>query len=167
MWTVGWTQLLALAVPALLFSFFMTGGIDLFAMKGVSSSSRLTEDMGSSFLKCVGSLDLPPFCQTGKRGKKVLQTILASLYTPPPFLSGNAHIYGNNAFQKGASLIPGSWYHSFHRFVKPLCDKTYSQYASSIPWTETHLLIYFLVEEVRAFSHGLISDFVGYDFYSQ
>ena len=60
----------------------MTGGIDLFAMKGVSSSSRLTEDMGSSFLKCVGSLDLPPFCQTGKRGKKVLQTILASLYTP-------------------------------------------------------------------------------------
>ena len=59
----------------------MTGGIDLFAMKGVSSSSRLTEDMGSSFLKCVGSLDLPPFCQTGKRGKKVLQTILASPYT--------------------------------------------------------------------------------------
>ena len=66
----------------------MTGGIDLFAMKGVSSSSRLTEDMGSSFLKCVGSLDLPPFCQTGKRAKKVLQTILASLYTYTQALEG-------------------------------------------------------------------------------
>ena len=26
----------------------------------------------------------PPLCQTGKRGKKGPQTILASLYTPPP-----------------------------------------------------------------------------------
>ena len=89
----------------------MTGGIDLFAMKGVSSSSRLTEDMGSSFLKCVGSLDLPPFCQTGKRGKKVLQTILASLYTAPssspfPFpLPPLGHCpYGKSHFKKGLPM---------------------------------------------------------------
>ena len=34
----------------------------------------------------------PPLCQTGKRGKKVPQTILASLNTPPPLLTGNAHM---------------------------------------------------------------------------
>ena len=38
---------------------------------------------------------------TGKCGKKVLRTILASHYTPP--LSGNAH--GNNTFKQGASPI--------------------------------------------------------------
>ena len=79
----------------------MTGGIDLFAMKGVSSSSRLTEDMGSSFLKCVGSLDLPPFCQTGKRGKKVLQTILASPYTLGQMWEKSAP---NHPGKTGASL---------------------------------------------------------------
>ena len=38
--------------------------------------------------------------QANVEEKKTLQTILASLYTPP--LPGNAH--GNNTFQKGASL---------------------------------------------------------------
>ena len=44
----------------------------------------------------------PPLCQTGKRAKKVLQTILASLYTPPPSLSGNAHLETTH-FKKGLS----------------------------------------------------------------
>ena len=50
---------------------------------------------GSPFLKCAGSIwvgiakiavDHPPPCQTGKRGKKVPQTILAIPYTPTPLL---------------------------------------------------------------------------------
>ena len=79
---------------------------------------------------CPNSFIPPPLCQTGKLGKKVLQTILASLYTtPPPF--GQCP-YKNNTFQKGASLIPGPWYHYFHCVVKPLCDKTYLQYLITI-----------------------------------
>ena len=43
----------------------------------------------------------PPFiCQMGKRGKRVPQTIQASLYAPPPPLRARL-MYGNNAFQKG------------------------------------------------------------------
>ena len=50
------------------------------------------------------ALDLPPFSQTGKCGKKVPQTILASLYTPlPPY--GQCP-YGYNTFQEGAFLTP-------------------------------------------------------------
>ena len=38
-------------------------------------------------------LEPPPLlCQTVKRGQKVPQTILASLYTIPPPLTGNAHM---------------------------------------------------------------------------
>ena len=50
---------------------------------------------------CPNSFIPQPLCQTSKRGKKVLQTILASPTPPPPF--GQCP-YGNTAFQKGASL---------------------------------------------------------------
>ena len=46
------------------------------------------------------SLDPPPFIRANVE-KKVLQTILASLYTPPPS-SGNDHM--ETTHQKGASL---------------------------------------------------------------
>ena len=49
------------------------------------------------------ALDPPALCQTGKRGKKVLQTILTSPYTSPPPPFGQCP-YGTNTFQKGASL---------------------------------------------------------------
>ena len=47
---------------------------------------------------CPNSFIPQPLCQTSKRGKKVLQTILASP-TPPP-LSGNAHMETTH-FKKG------------------------------------------------------------------
>ena len=45
-----------------------------------------------------------PFYPLGKHGKKVLQTVLAGLYAPPPFRAMLNRSYGNNTFQKGASL---------------------------------------------------------------
>ena len=45
----------------------------------------------------------PPLCQTGTRGKKVLQTILASLSHTHP-LSGNAHLEKTH-FKKGLPLF--------------------------------------------------------------
>ena len=45
------------------------------------------------------ALESPPLCQMGERGKKVPQTILASLYTPSA-LTGNAHIKPTH-FKKG------------------------------------------------------------------
>ena len=51
------------------------------------------------------ALDPPHLCQTGKRGKKVPQTILAM------------PIYGNNTFQKGAFLKA--------KFATPTCKKAH------------------------------------------
>ena len=48
---------------------------------------------------CPNSFIPQPLCQTSKRGKKVLQTILASLYTHTTLL-GNAHME-TTYFKKG------------------------------------------------------------------
>ena len=50
----------------------------------------------------TGIAQIALLCRTGKCGKKVPKTILASLYTPPPPYGQCP--YGNNRFQKGASL---------------------------------------------------------------
>ena len=55
--------------------------------------------MGSPFWAYMGIAQTPSPLSNGQTWKKVLQTILTSLYTPP---FSNAH--GINTFQKGASL---------------------------------------------------------------
>ena len=64
---------------------------------------------GSPFLKCVGSIykHCPnsfrhPLCQTGKRGKRCPKSYWQAFEPCPPY--GQCP-YGNNTFQKGASLI--------------------------------------------------------------
>ena len=95
----------------------------------LSNYQYVCVDKGSSFLKCVGSIYVgiaqialnPPPCQRGKRGQKVVQTILESRHThgqtweksapnhpgkplpPRPPTFGQCP-YGNNTFKKGVSL---------------------------------------------------------------
>ena len=98
----------------------------------------------SDMMKCVGSMGIvqialsppPPFCQTGKRGKKVPQAILARPYTPETMWEKSAlnhpgkplhtHTpywqcpYGNNTFQKGASLRQMSFQTDFLNAIRNL-----------------------------------------------
>ena len=53
------------------------------------------------------ALGLAYICQTGKCGKKVSQTILASPYTPPPLI-GNAPDMETTHFKKGLPLRSSS-----------------------------------------------------------
>ena len=57
------------------------------------------------FYMGIAQIALDPCVKGANVEKKVPQTILASLYTHPSPLTGNAHMYGNNTFQKGADTL--------------------------------------------------------------
>ena len=63
-------------------------------------------DLPVAWLRTAEELKTPSLCQTDKRGKKVLQTILASLYTPSlPLRAMPMYIWKQHIFQKGADTL--------------------------------------------------------------